>query len=396
MSADRGPLHGRDLELEIGAVANLGYCVARHEGRVVFVRHALPGERVVARVSEDRGGSFCRADAIAIVRPSPDRVEPPCEAAGPGRCGGCDWQHVTPAAQRLLKAEVVRELFSRIGRLPVPELTVEEVPGGPLGWRTRAQFAVDRSGRPGLRRHRQHAIQPLADCPLVVPAIRPVLAAGQRKPGTVLDVAATSCGELAIQERSGRSRPAGEVIHERALGRRWQVHVGGFWQVHPAAAETLVDCVLGMLAPRAGERALDLYAGVGLFTAALAETVGPAGAVIGIESDPVSAADGVANLTDLAQAQMQTGDVAELLDPIGSADIVALDPPRAGAGRAVMTALTELGARAIAYVSCDPATLAADVRVAADSGYRLSTLRAFDLFPMTHHIECVALLQPAG
>ncbi len=387
-----GPLLGQRIELDIGAVANLGYCVARHKGRVVFVRHALPGERVVAEVTEDHGGSFCRADAMTILDPSPDRVQPPCRFAGPGRCGGCDWQHATPDAQRRLKAEVVRDLFRRIGQLDVGEVVVEEVPGGPLGWRTRAQFAVDDAGRLGLRRSRQHSVQPIDECPLVVPALAEAMTRAQRKPGTVLDLVASGTGEVAVDRRSGTRRVAGRVVHERAIGRDWQVHAGGFWQVHPQAAPTLVRCVLDLLAPRSGERALDLYAGVGLFTAALAGAVGPTGSVAGIEVDPVAAADGEANLADLPQATMRAGDVLELLhDP---ADLIVLDPPRAGAGAPVVEAMTALAPRAIGYVSCDPATLAADVRVAAANGYRLRALRAFDLFPMTHHLECVALLTP--
>lgn len=377
-----------DLVLDIGAVANLGYCVARHDdGRVVFVRHALPGERVRARVTEDRG-SFLRADAVEVLTASPDRVTPPCRYAGPGKCGGCDWQHATPSAQRRLKAAVIRELFERIAGIAV-DVEVEEVPGGPLGWRTRAQFAVDDAGRIGLRRHRRHAVQPLDDCLLVAEPIRSVLGT-EHRPGSTVEIAASNTGELAATERRGRRRTPEKVVHETALGRRFQVH--GFWQVHPAAAETLVACVREFLAPRTGERALDLYAGAGLFTAALAESVGPDGSVVAVESDPVAVADGQANLADLPQAEMRAGDAVTFAAQLPPADIVVLDPPRAGAGRVVMQALIAAGPRAIAYVSCDPATLAADVRVAMDNGYEPRKLRAFDLFPMTHHMECVALL----
>jgi tRNA/tmRNA/rRNA uracil-C5-methylase (TrmA/RlmC/RlmD family) len=184
------------------------------------------------------------------------------------------------------------------------------------------------------------------------------------------------------------------VLHERAIGRDWQVHAGGFWQVHPAAVSTLVDCVLDLLGPRPGERALDLYAGVGLFSAALAGIVGPTGSVTAIESDPVATADAAANLADLPRVRVRTGEVAALLDPELPADLVVLDPPRAGAGRAVIEALVRAGPRAIGYVSCDAATLAADIRVAGEGGYRLAELRAFDVFPMTQHVECVALLVP--
>ena len=132
--------------MTVGPVAHGGHCVARHEGRVVFVRHSLPGERVVVRVTEDRHPGFCRADAIEVLEASPSRVERPCPYSGPGLCGGCDWQHVDPAEQRRLKADVVREQLARLAGLDDVAVTVEELPGGPLRWRSRARFAVDRTG----------------------------------------------------------------------------------------------------------------------------------------------------------------------------------------------------------------------------------------------------------
>src|SRR3954467_6986619 len=141
---------GTEFEVEVGPVAHGGHCVARHEGRVVFVRHTLPGERVVVRVTEDRHAGFCRADAIEVLEASPARVERPCPYSGPGKCGGCDWQHVLPAEQRRLKAAVVREQLARLAPVDVDvdvdtdvEVEVEELPGGPLRWRSRARFAVD-------------------------------------------------------------------------------------------------------------------------------------------------------------------------------------------------------------------------------------------------------------
>jgi tRNA/tmRNA/rRNA uracil-C5-methylase (TrmA/RlmC/RlmD family) len=172
---------GREFEVTVGPVAHGGHCVARHEGRVVFVRHALPGERVVVRVTEDRQPGYCRADAVEVLEAAPDRVPRPCPYSGPGRCGGCDWQHVAPEGQRRLKAAVVREQLTRLGGLSgddpvVRDLVVEELPGGPLRWRTRTRFAVDRAGAPGLRRHRSHDLVLLEDCPItVVPAARAVL-----------------------------------------------------------------------------------------------------------------------------------------------------------------------------------------------------------------------------
>jgi len=403
-------------------VAHGGHCVARHEGRVVFVRHSLPGERVVVRVTEDRHPGYCRADAVRVLEASPHRVEPPCPYSGPGRCGGCDWQHVAPAEQRRLKAAVLREQLVRLGGLdgadPVlAALEVEELPGGPLRWRSRARFAVDRSGAPGLRRHRSHDVVPLDDCPITVePAARAVLS--RRWPGAgAVDASVDAAGVVTTTRLDRRGapqstrvwRPGAEAPEEpagraerHAAGRDWEVEGTGFWQVHPAAADALVSAVSGFAGAAEGETVLDLYAGAGLFGGALAPSVGAAGRVVCVEADPAACAAAVANLEGLPQAEVWEGAVdadglAGLLGELGSApDLVVLDPPRRGAGRAVSDLLARTGARAVVYVACDPAALGRDVAAFAARGYRLAGLRGFDAFPMTGHTEAVALLAPAG
>jgi tRNA/tmRNA/rRNA uracil-C5-methylase (TrmA/RlmC/RlmD family) len=398
-----GPLLGHEVELDVGPVAHGGHCVARHAGRVVFVRHALPGERVVALVTEDGGGSYCRADAVRVLQPSPDRVPAPCPHAGPGRCGGCDWQHATGPAQRELKAAVVREQLHRLAGLSDVDVVVEPLPGGLLGWRSRVRFAVAPDGRTGLRRHRSHHVQPIAVCPLGTDEVDAVGAGRRRWPGAEsVAVTASSGGDRAVVVTPADRRAAPTVIGaaavgERAAGRSWRVAVGGFWQVHPAAADTLAGCLADLLRPRSGETALDLYAGAGLFAGVLGTAVGSTGRVVAVESDRVAAADAAANLADLPWVTVRRGRVSPaLLDRLDlAADLVVLDPPRAGAGPVVVGSLLRRRPRAVGYVACDPAALARDVRAADAAGYRLAAIRAFDLFPMTHHVECVALLTPA-
>ena len=408
---------GREFEVAVGPVAHGGHCVARHEGRVVFVRHALPGERVVVRVTEDRHPGYCRADAVRVLEAHPERVEPPCPYSGPGRCGGCDWQHASPAEQRRLKAAVVREQLARLAGLGddpvVRDLVVEELPGGPLRWRSRARFAVDRSGAPGLRRHRSHDVVPLDDCPITAePAARAVLTRRWAGAGAV-DVSVDSAGVVTTTRLDRRGapqstrvlRPGSDVPEQpagraerRAAGRDWEVEGTGFWQVHPAAADALVGAVAGFAAVRPGETVLDLYAGAGLFGGALAPSVGPGGRVVCVDADPFACAAAADNLDGFPQAEVWEGEVdAEgltgLLDELGSApDVVVLDPPRAGAGAGLSRLLAATGARAVVYVACDPASLARDVAAFASAGYRLTALRGFDAFPMTAHVECVALL----
>jgi tRNA/tmRNA/rRNA uracil-C5-methylase (TrmA/RlmC/RlmD family) len=412
------------LEVEVGAVAHGGFCVARHEGRAVFVRHALPGERVVAQVTEGaQDDRFLRADAVEILQPSPDRVEAPCPYAGPGKCGGCDWQHATPEAQRRLKAAVIAEQLRRLAKID-RAVEVEEVPGTPdgLGWRSRVQFAVDDEGRAGLRKHRSHEIVPVDHCLIATPEVEQVgveahswpdmagvevVAAtgssdravivtprqGQRVPFVELDVPVSvlrSTDTGTVQRIHGRAH-----VREVAAGRTWKVSGSGFWQVHPAAADLLTKAVLDAVQPQPGETAMDLYCGVGLFAGALAEAVGADGEVVAVESDAGALADAAANLAGLEQVVLVGERVDRALEqaPEGfESEVVVLDPPRSGAGRANVERISALNPRAIAYVACDPAALARDLAYFADHGYRLADLRAFDIFPMTQHVECVAAL----
>lgn len=404
------------LELEVGAPAHGGCCVARHEGRVVFVRHALPGERVRAQVTEDRGGGYCRADAVEILQPSPDRVSAPCPRAGPGRCGGCDWQHASGAAQRELKTEVVRAAFRRFAGLDLAGLWtgVEALPGGLLGWRTRITFAVDDNGVPGLHRHRSHAVEAVPTCPLGAPGVGDSAVLQRRWPGlTAVEVvrgddgACTVLGHRAGPGRQARGRrPPDRIevldgplrIRHQVGERTLETAAEGFWQVHPAAVPTFAAALLDLIKPRAGETVLELYCGAGALTVPLARAVGPTGNVLGVESAAQAVQDATENLRELPWAQVRRGrvDVATLAGLAAEPDLIVLDPPRAGAGRDVLAALLALAPRAIGYLACDPVALARDVRLASDAGWRLARLRAFDAFPMTHHVECLALLLPGA
>ena len=393
----------RMLDVEVGAVAHGGHCVARHEGRVVFVRHALPGERVHAVVTEDHGGSFCRADAVTVLREAPGRVEPACPWAGPGGCGGCDFQHADHDTQRDLKAAVVAEQLARLAGIE-RAVVCEALPGGPLGWRTRMRMAVTDDGRPGLRAHRSHEVLPVGDCPIAVPgALTPVLAQDWT-PTAEVEVVRDGAGEIHAAEllEGERHLEIGSgTAHEHAAGRDWELPAPAFWQVHPGAADAVVPAVLdgvGDLAP--GETVWDLYGGAGLIAAALAERVGRDGLVVNVESDPDATAAAGTNLADRPACRVVRGRVEKVLESLvrsdGAPDVIVADPPRKGLGRALAERIGAVGARRIVHVACDPAALARDVAALDGAGYRLDELRVFDAFPMTHHVECVATLVRDG
>jgi tRNA/tmRNA/rRNA uracil-C5-methylase (TrmA/RlmC/RlmD family) len=447
---------GQVIQVTAGDVAHGGWCVARpDDGPVVFVRHALPGETVLARLTEVTS-RLARAEAVEILTPSPDRVKAPCPYAHPGGCGGCDWQYAALPAQRSLKAAVIRQQLKRLAgfdrEVTVEALSGDEEPGAGLGWRTRVQFAVRPDGVAGLRAHRSHEVVDIGECLIAHPALTDLGLTTLRWPATasVEAVVATGSGERAVIITPGGAGPGGRprgtsrslrgsippgtldqtgppdppgadavlrrtghrltpvrgrtYLSHRAAGRDWRVSAGVFWQVHPDAADMLTEAVMTALGPQPGDVALDLYCGAGLFAGVLAPAVGRHGTVVGVEADAAAVRDARHNLREWPWARVHKGDVAAVLrrgGPRGTksaalpaARLVVADPPRAGLAREVIDYLStaEHGAARFAYVSCDPATLARDLGLLVARGWVLADLRAFDAFPMTHHVECVATL----
>jgi tRNA/tmRNA/rRNA uracil-C5-methylase (TrmA/RlmC/RlmD family) len=364
---------------------------------------------------------------VDIVRASPDRVEPPCPNARPDGCGGCDWQHARLSTQRALKASVVREQFRRLAGID-REVTVEPLDDGDgLGWRTRVQFAVGQRGRAGLRAHRSHEVIDIGDCLIAHAGLRDLAIPRHHWDGaTAIETAIGDSGREAVvvladpRGRHAQERPEGAqtiaaesvlirsgrrrltplrgraYLTQHAAGREWRVSTGAFWQVHPAAADALTAAVLAALEPKPGDGALDLYCGAGLFAGSLAAAVGPGGTVIGVESDEAAVRDARHNLRDFPWARVRRGEADVVLTRGGlpPARLAVADPPRAGLTHPVIDYLsaTQPGTERFCYVSCDPATLARDVGLLLARGWQLEGLRAFDAFPMTHHVECVATL----
>ena len=365
---------GDERVVDIGTIAHGGHFIAHADGRTLFVRHAITGERARVRVTEV-SSKVVRADAIEILEASPDRVPAPCPWAHPGGCGGCDFQHIALAAQRELKARVLTDALRRFGRLGHAQvealgIEVRELPGHPDGlhWRTRMRWATASDGRTGLRAHRSHEIIPVDRCLIA--------AVGVDVPDTA---------------------PVPKVLHT-VRDRQWRLGSEDFWQVHAALPEALVDTVVEFAQPQPGQSWWDLYAGGGLFAAFLGEAVGATGRVDAVESSAHGIRVARRALHDLPQVRLHTSDVEAWIDATDhdAPDGIVLDPPRAGAGPAVVSAIAAAEVPTIVYVACDPVALARDIALFAQRGYRVAALRAFDAFPMTHHLETVAVLRLSG
>lgn len=400
---------GTELELEVTNVAHGGISVARHNGRVVFVSDAIPGETVIARVSEASKKSFWRADTVAVVTSSPHRQAHIWSAASidrdpAARAGGAEFGHIRVDHQRELKRQVLADALTRMAGVgagaAVSDFAVEPVPGNAdgTGWRTRVRLQVDVDGRPGPFAARSHRVIEVDDLPLATAGVADAAPLSELFPGVQhVDILEPSTG--AARLIIGKQKTS--VIRERVGDREFRLDDGGFWQVHREAASTLTSAVQeaidgALFDPRA--RNLDLYGGVGLLAAAVGDRFGETTRITSVESDPRATEHAGENLSDWLGARAITGRVERWIgglaaegDRLTGATVV-LDPPRSGAGKDVVDALSRLTPAQLVYVACDPVAFARDVGLLRERGYELEALRAFDLFPNTHHVEAVARL----
>ncbi|MFN3950229.1 class I SAM-dependent RNA methyltransferase [Microbacterium sp.] len=412
------------IDLDITGIAHGGVFVGRHEGRVVFVPDTLPGERVRARLTDTRKKAFWRADALEVLESAPERQSHVWRSAGievdpAQRVGGAEFGHIALAHQRALKERVIREAVERVGRLELPVDVVaagvgddaESVDG--TGWRTRVSLHVDDEGRVGAYAARTHHVVETPDLPLATEAVARAAAEvrGGARPGRI-DLVQPADGRVRVLPRpeGARGETPPEIVEERVGDRVFRVDAGGFWQVHRLAASTLTSLVsaeltasVGALDPEATH--LDLYGGVGLFAATLAELGGSATRVVSVESDARATEHAGENLAEWIGARAETARVDRFVARLAadaserererlSRGVVLLDPPRAGAGRQVVEGVAALSPSAVVYVACDPVALARDLQTFAELGYRADRgIRGVDLFPNSHHVEAVAVLR---
>ncbi len=387
---------GQVIELAIGPIAHGGHFVARHNGQVIFVRHGITNELVRIKITAV-SSKIAHADVIEVLTAAPSRVNPPCQYAG--KCGGCDFQHIDLVTQRKLKAEIIKEQFMRIGKIDLAllgfNLEVSEVePSDGLHWRTRMDFAVSPAGKIGFFGARSNEVVEITECVIADERMNVSdLAVREWKSDARVEVAVSSTSEVSVM-RSGRSISGPTQIIEQVGGNSFKISPEAFWQSHKSAPVTLVKIALAQLGVKSNDHVCDLYSGVGLFAAAILKELGETGFITLIESDKTAVSDARRIFLNKNNVKILQGLVAQQLPIVKRADLILLDPPRTGAGEVVIKQLVKLRPRKIVYIACDPAALARDTKTLIEAGYKLDHISAYDLFPMTQHIECVAGFSP--
>jgi 23S rRNA (uracil1939-C5)-methyltransferase len=406
------------IQLTLTAMAHGGAALGRHEGRVIFVAGAIPGETVRVEITEDKE-RFAHARVVEILAPSPHRIPPRCPHVP--ECGGCQWQHIAYSHQLALKADVVRDQLTRIAGIVDPPVHLTIPAPSPWGYRNRVTFSVGADDQLGFQRAASHDIVPIQECHIADPRLMALYDdLDLDLPGlTRLNLMAGSAEDdlLMAFETQGDEPPslsadfpiscvhlvsADAAIPVNLIGRNHVTHhiaghacrasAGRFFQVNTAVAAILVELVLDWLAPTLDATVLDAYCGVGLFTLPLAER---AGLVIAVELDPGATEDLILNLGEIENVEVIEGPVEAVLPDLVDAEplhAAVVDPPRQGLDRAVIDALVASRPPRLVYVSCDPATLARDVKRLSRSGYALEQVQPVDMFPQTYHIETVTLL----
>jgi len=382
------------LTLTIEKVAHGGFCVARFEGVVIFVRHALPGEVVEAQLlALAPGKKSWFAQTINVLTSSPQRVKSKCEFFKADGCGGCDWQHTTAKYQQELKLEVLIEQLTRFGQIEnAAEIcTMHAVEPSQDYWRSRIRLVAAENGAWGFRKFRSHEIQEIDKCLIADEKINQVLST--LEPGIENDevLIVNSKDETIVYPVEDRQRNTPAAIQE-VDGHDFSVTGDGFWQVHPAAALTLSNAIKNEIKDATINSFADLYAGVGVLAHAVLQIHPNAKATV-VESDRNASNKAIDNLAAFKTVKVFSDRVDRWVSKVKfDFDLVVLDPPRSGAGQNVMRKICEITNQKIIYVACDPAALARDVLIAKNLGWKLTRVAGFDLFPMTHHLESVAVL----
>jgi len=403
------------FDIELTAMAHGGAALGRHEGRVVFVPYALPGETARVEIVEDKG-RFAFARVTEILTSSPDRIDSQCPHFGPAGCGGCQWQHIAYPAQLSYKAGIVTDQLRRIAQ--VENVLANSTLPDPSGWayRNHVQFHPAPQGGLGLQAADGRGVVEVASCPIVHPLLAELYQAldfnleglqrlslrggtetGERmlvfemrgdEPPTLEADIPLSC-VLLLSDDTYVNLIGSNYIMEEVMDWAYRISAPSFFQVNTRQANRLVKEVLGYLELSGSETVLDAYCGVGLFTVQIAQK---AGLVVAIESAHSAIEDLMENTQSIDNVDVIEGPVEAVLGNLDvPIDAAVVDPPRAGLDRFALDALADLQPERLVYVSCDPATLARDAKRLIRRGYSLEQVQPIDLFPQTYHIESVAL-----
>jgi tRNA/tmRNA/rRNA uracil-C5-methylase (TrmA/RlmC/RlmD family) len=401
---DESPPWPAELTLTAGPAANGGSCVARHEGRVVFVRYVLPGETVKVRVVGDHG-SYWHADVVEVIEPSADRIDSLCPIAGVDGAGCCDLAFAEPGATRRLKGAVVANQLARLGGYQWrDEDTAVAEPvgdGAATGWRTRVRLDTSGEGRAGFHRYHSSELVTELNCAQLLDGMLDGLNDWRWPPGAQLHVAVDDDGDRHVVQSGPRTGSKTTTLVaegryeavQRVGNRVWRVPVTAFWQAHRDAARVYSELVGGWAQLERGMTAWDLYGGAGVFAAMLAEGVGERGKVVTVDTSRGASRSARAALADVGWVSVVTDSVRRAVAAQRErADVAVLDPPRSGAGREVIDLLAAAEVPRVIHIGCEAASFARDVGLYLGHGYTVEDLRVFDSFPLTHHVECVAVL----
>ncbi len=380
---------GQLITLEIGPVAHGGHFIARHNGRVIFVRHAITGEKAVVRITSVTS-KLAHGDAIEILSSSQDRVSSQCIYAGPSGCGGCDFQHISIEAQRIFKKFIIQDQFKRIAKIDIEPELIHVEPENGLHWRTRFDFSISKNGKAGFFSYKTKEVCEIDKCMIAVEKINGSdLFQRKWKGKERVEVSVSSIDEMNIR-RAGRSISGPSQLHQIVENEQLIISPDSFWQSHLNAPQALVKLVMQYMDLKPGDKVCDLYGGAGLFTSPILKRIQEIGVVHLVENDRRCIKDAKKIFRKNKNVIIHAGKVEEKLSNIKDVDVILLDPPRNGAGKKVINEIISKNPKSIIYVSCDPASLARDTKLLIETSFSLDKITGVDLFPMTHHIECVS------
>ena len=380
---------GEILTLDIGNIANGGHFVARHDNQIIFVRHAISGEKVKVKVTAINS-RFAFGDAVEILKPSKDRISPPCKYSHPEGCGGCDFQHINYDVQSDLKKEVIKDQFKRITKIDISPEIITANPSNGLHWRSRLNLAISENKKVGLRAHKSNNVIEIDECLIALKEInKSDIFSANWDSKENLNISCSSTNQINISQFN-KSIIGPDKLTENVDKNEYTISPKSFWQSHINAPSLLLQQVIKDADIQHDQIVCDLYGGVGLFTLPISKLIGKNGQIHLIEMNDTCIEDANIMFEHIDNIYIHHGTVEQKLGSVKKIDTIILDPPRNGVSKQVINQMIEKKPNTIIYVSCNPSTIARDSKILLDNKYSLSNIVGLDLFPMTHHLESVA------